>query len=64
MLKCATSLWSADLANLAADIRRVAPYSERFHLDVADGHYAPTMLFSQIWWRHCGRIRIGPLKCT
>ena len=45
MLKCATSLWSADLANLAADIQRVAPYSERFHLDVADGHYAPTMLF-------------------
>ena len=45
MLKCATSLWSVDLANLAADIRRVAPYSARFHLDVADGHYAPTMLF-------------------
>ena len=45
MLKCATSLWSADLANLAADIQRVAPYSERFHLDVVDGHYAPTMLF-------------------
>ena len=45
MLKCATSLWSADLANLAADIRRVEPYSERFHLDVADGHYSPTMLF-------------------
>jgi ribulose-phosphate 3-epimerase len=45
MLKCATSLWSADLANLAAEIRRVEPYSERFHLDVADGHYVPTMLF-------------------
>ena len=45
MLKCSTSLWSADLANLAADIRRVEPYSERFHLDVADGHYVPTMLF-------------------
>jgi ribulose-phosphate 3-epimerase len=45
MLKCATSLWSADLANLAADIRRVEPYSERFHLDVADGHYTKTMLF-------------------
>jgi ribulose-phosphate 3-epimerase len=38
-------LWSADLANLAADMRRVEPYSERFHLDVADGHYVPTMLF-------------------
>ena len=24
---------------------RVAPFSERFHLDVADGHYVPTMLF-------------------
>ena len=45
MLKCSTSLWSADLANLAADIKRVEPYTERFHLDVADGHYVPSMLF-------------------
>jgi ribulose-phosphate 3-epimerase len=45
MLKCSTSLWSADLANLAAEIKRVEPYSERFHLDVADGHYVPAMLF-------------------
>ena len=45
MLKCSTSLWSADLANLATEIKRVEPYSERFHLDVADGHYVPSMLF-------------------
>lgn len=45
MLKCSTSLWSADLANLAAEVRRVGPHSERFHLDVADGHYVPTLLF-------------------
>ncbi len=45
MLKCSTSLWSADLANLAAEIRRVDPYTERFHLDVADGHYVPSLLF-------------------
>jgi len=45
MVQCATSLWSADLSNLAADIRRVEPYSERFHLDVADGHYVPSLLF-------------------
>src|SRR5215831_8473984 len=45
MLKCSTSLWSADLGNLAAEMLRVEPYSERFHLDVADGHYVPTMLF-------------------
>lgn len=45
MLKCSTSLWSADLANLESEIKRVEPFSERFHLDVADGHYTPTMLF-------------------
>ena len=45
MVKCSTSLWSADLGNLAAELRRVEPFSERFHLDVADGHYVPNMLF-------------------
>ena len=45
MLKCSTSLWSADLTDLADEVRRVDPYSERFHIDVADGHYTPTMLF-------------------
>lgn len=45
MLKCATSLWSADLANLGAEIRRVEPYSERFHIDVIDGHYVKNLLF-------------------
>src|SRR2546422_7833496 len=45
MLKCSTSLWSADLANLGAEIRRVEAYSERFHLDVADGHYVKNLLF-------------------
>jgi ribulose-phosphate 3-epimerase len=45
VLKCSTSLWSADLANLAAEIKRVEPFSERFHLDVADGHYVPSLLF-------------------
>jgi len=45
MLRCSTSLWSADLANLASEIRRVETHTERFHLDVADGHYVPTLLF-------------------
>jgi ribulose-phosphate 3-epimerase len=45
MLKCATSLWSADLSRLGEEIRRVEPYSERFHLDVADGHYVKNLLF-------------------
>ncbi|HMJ91243.1 MAG TPA: ribulose-phosphate 3-epimerase [Candidatus Acidoferrum sp.] len=45
MVKCSTSLWSADLANLGAEIRRVEPFSERFHIDVADGHYVHNLLF-------------------
>lgn len=45
MLKCSTSLWSADLVNLESEMRRVEPFSERFHLDVADGHYTQTLLF-------------------
>ncbi len=44
-LKCSTSLWSADLSNLVGEIRRVEPYSERFHLDVADGQLVDTLLF-------------------
>jgi len=44
-MKCSTSLWSADLANLASEIKRVEPFSERFHLDVADGHYVHNLLF-------------------
>lgn len=45
MLRCAVSLWSADLAHLAEEIRRVEPYSDRFHIDVADGQYVDTLLF-------------------
>jgi ribulose-phosphate 3-epimerase len=44
-MKCSTSLWSADLSNLAAEIQRVEPYSERFHIDAADGHYVNSLLF-------------------
>lgn len=45
MLNCSTSLWSADLTNLAADMRRIEPLTERWHLDVADGHYVKNLLF-------------------
>jgi len=39
------SLWSADLANLAAGIERLEPFADSFHLDVSDAHFAPSLLF-------------------
>jgi ribulose-phosphate 3-epimerase len=38
------SLWSADLGRLADDMRRVEPFTDLFHIDVADGHFAPALL--------------------
>jgi ribulose-phosphate 3-epimerase len=45
MLKCSASLWSADLSNLASEIKRIEPFADRFHIDVADGQYVKTLLF-------------------
>lgn len=39
------SVWSADLVRLADDLARVDPYVDILHIDVADGHFAPAMLF-------------------
>jgi ribulose-phosphate 3-epimerase len=39
------SVWSADLVNLAADMKRIDGYADTLHVDVADGHFAPALLF-------------------
>lgn len=39
------SLWSADLTRLEDDIRRTEPHADIYHIDVADGHFAPALLF-------------------
>jgi ribulose-phosphate 3-epimerase len=39
------SLWSADLANLEREIKRLEPYADSFHFDAADGHFVSTLLF-------------------
>ena len=45
MLKCSTSLWSADLANLEAEIKRVEPFSERFHIELSTDTHVKNLLF-------------------
>ena len=44
-LICEFSMWSADLLNLEDDLRRIAAHADILHIDVADGHFAPAMLF-------------------
>ena len=44
-LKASVSLWSADLLNLEREIRRVDPYADLYHIDVADGTCADLLLF-------------------
>ena len=39
------SLWSADLARMESDTLRVEQGTDIFHLDVADGHFSPALLF-------------------
>jgi ribulose-phosphate 3-epimerase len=39
------SVWSADLARLADDMTRIADHADILHVDVADGHFAPALLF-------------------
>ena len=39
------SLWSASLATLGADVQRMAPYADLFHIDVSDAHFVPGLLF-------------------
>ncbi len=39
------SMWSADLIRLADDLVRITPHADVLHVDVADGHFAPALLF-------------------
>ena len=39
------SLWSADLGRIEADMQRVEGGTDIFHVDVADGHFVPSLLF-------------------
>jgi len=39
------SLWSADLGALGQEVLRMDPYADLFHIDVADAHFVPSLLF-------------------
>ena len=39
------SMWSADLVRIADDLARTSSHADLLHIDVADGHFAPALLF-------------------
>ncbi len=39
------SLWSAKLLQLESELKRIEVHADVLHVDVADGHFAPAMLF-------------------
>ncbi len=39
------SMWSADLIRMADDLKRIEAHADILHIDVADGHFAPALLF-------------------
>eukprot|EP01037_Dinobryon_pediforme_P025137 gene25137-27168_t len=39
------SLWSADLANMEADLKRIEAHADLHHIDVADARFTPGFLF-------------------
>ncbi|MXN54033.1 D-allulose-6-phosphate 3-epimerase [Shinella sp. AETb1-6] len=55
------SLWSADLARLGAEIARTDPFADLYHIDVADGHFAPALLFFPDLVAVCRRSTAKPL---
>lgn len=44
-LICEFSAWSANLVRLADDMQRIDGHCDVLHVDVADGHFAPAMLY-------------------
>lgn len=39
------SVWSADLLHIGRDLDRIDRHADLLHIDVADGHFAPSLLF-------------------
>ncbi len=44
-LICEFSMWSANLLRVEEDLQRIASHADILHVDVADGDFAPALLF-------------------
>ena len=60
-MKASVSLWSADLLDLRADVRRLEQVADEFHLDVMDGNCVPDLLFGLDFVRALVRSTAVPM---
>jgi ribulose-phosphate 3-epimerase len=44
-LICEYSVWSANLVRIEEEMNRITTHADILHIDVADGHFAPALLF-------------------
>jgi ribulose-phosphate 3-epimerase len=54
------SLWSADLLDVGAEIARVDAFVDIYHIDVADGHFSPALLYFPDLVAACRRVTAKP----
>jgi len=52
MADIAPTITSSDPEEYKKEIKQIEPFSQRVHIDLADGHFAPTNLINpaQVWW--------------
>lgn len=55
------SLWSADLANMERDIKRIEPYVDLHHIDVADARFTPGFLFFPDFVARIAKLTAKPI---
>ncbi|TIW64773.1 MAG: D-allulose-6-phosphate 3-epimerase, partial [Mesorhizobium sp.] len=55
------SLWSADLANMERDLKRIEAYADLHHVDVADARFTPGFLFFPDLVARIARLTAKPI---
>ena len=55
------SLWSADLANMERELKRIEPYVDLHHIDVADARFTPGFLFFPDFVARIAKLTAKPI---
>src|SRR3989440_3394770 len=62
-MKLAPSILSADFAELADDVERVADQADLLHVDIMDGHFVPNLTIGPPVVKSLRQVTKLPLDC-